>query len=102
MEKEYQEVDGTFYDKRTNKKVIEVLERVRKDGVRIVVDLGDTKTGESWNEVYDISGTIGRSTGKIKIPLLIHNKRSLGGGALLDHCIIGIKESRGGKVLYSM
>ena len=102
MEKEYQEIDGTFYDKRTNKKVIEVLERVRKDGVRIVVDLGDTKTGESWNEVYDISGTIGRSTGKIKIPLLIHNKRSLGGGALLDHCIIGIKESRGGKVLYSM
>lgn len=102
MEKEYQEVDGTFYDKRTNKKVIEVLERVRKDRVRIVVDLGDTKTGESWNEVYGISGTIGRSTGKIKIPLLIHNKRSLGGGALLDHCIIGIKESRGGKVLYSM
>ena len=102
MEKEYQEIDGTFYDKRTNKKVIEVLERVRKEGVRIVVDLGDTKTGESWNEVYGISGTIGRSTGKIKIPLLIHNKRSLGGGALLDHCIIGIKESRGGKVLYSM
>lgn len=101
MEKEYQEVDGTFYDKRTNKKVVEVLERVRKSGVRITIDLGDVKTGKSWNETYDVSGRVGRSTGKIKIPLLIHNSRSIGGGAILDHCIIGIKESKGGKVLYS-
>ena len=28
----------------------------------------------------------------IKVPLLINNKRSFGGGALLDHCIVKIKE----------
>ncbi len=35
-------------------------------------------------------GTIGRSTGKQKIPLLIKNSRSSGGGGVLCHCIIRI------------
>jgi len=33
--------------------------------------------------------------------LLIHNRRSLGGGAILDHCIVRIIETRIGRVLYS-
>lgn len=39
-------------------------------------------------------GTVGRSTGKVKIPLLVHNSRSMGGGGILTHCIIGIRLSR--------
>jgi len=100
MEK-YKEVNGTSYDVRTSDKVINVLENCRRNNTRVVLDYGDTKTGESWNEVYDVTGRLGRSTGNIKIPILLHNSKSIGGGAILNHCIIGIKESRGGKVLYS-
>lgn len=95
MESKYKEVNGTFYHSETSDKVIKILETCRQNGTRIILDYGDVKTGESWGEMYDITGTIGRSTGKIKVPLLIHNKRSIGGGAILDHCIIGIKTSLG-------
>lgn len=88
------------YDSRTSKEVIEVLERCYDSGERLVFDFGDAVTGQSWGEINDISGRIGKSTGVIKIPLLIYNSRSLGGGSLLDHCIVKITTSKGGRILY--
>ena len=99
---DYKEVGGTFYKKNTPMKLIEVLERVREDRTRIVVDYGDIKTGRSWGEVNDIKGYIGRSTGEIKIPLLVFNSRSMGGGALLDNCILSIKTTKGSRTLYKL
>lgn len=97
---EYNVVNGTSYHIETSKQVIDVLEQVKEKRTRIQVDYGDVKTGKSWGEVYDITGTIGRSTGINKIPLLIHNTRSMGGGGLLDHCIVKISISKGKSVLY--
>ena len=57
---------------------------------RIRIFFGDKETGKDWNEFYDNIGYVGRSTGLIKIPLMIHNTRSTGGGAILDHCIVKI------------
>lgn len=102
MSKEYKVVNGTSYSVNTNDKVIEVLERCRSNKTRIVVDYGDVLTKESWNEVYDVSGYVGRSSGTYKIPLLIHNSRSLGGGSILTDCILSIKESKGKRVLFSL
>jgi len=86
-------VDGTYYDHRTAPEVVRALEYIRKMGARIRLYYGDVKTGRSWLEGCDVTGTLSRSTGPHKIPILIYNSRSLGGGALLDHCIIGIKGS---------
>ena len=77
-----------------------LLLRLYLNKTRIVLDYGDVETGESWGEVYDVTGTIGRSTGQLPIPILVYNKRSYGGGSILDHCIISIKESKGAKILY--
>lgn len=56
-----------------------------------------------WNEQFDVTGYVGRSTGPIKVPLLIHNRRSLGGPAILDHCIIGVRETgKDGRLLYQL
>ena len=100
METKYNVIGGTSYHLKTSQSVIDVLERVRYRGERIRVYHGDIETGKCWNEEHDIFGYIGRSTGTNKIPLLIANKRSNGGGGLLDHCIIKIKESKGNRVLY--
>lgn len=101
MEKQYNVVNGTSYNVKTSQSVINVLEMVRHEPrKRIRVYYGDIETGKCWNEEHDIFGYVGRSTGINKIPLLISNKRSFGGGALLDHCIIKIKESKGNRVLF--
>lgn len=96
----YQVTDGTFYHGDTPEEVIDVLERARINGTRIVLDYGDVTTGKSWGEIHNIVGRIGRSMGPVKIPILLYNRRSLGGGAILDHCIVAIYTSRGKRLLY--
>ena len=102
MDNSYKEVNGTSYHQETPNEVILILEASRLNKNRLLLDYGDVKTGKSWGESYDIVGHIGRSNGSIKIPLLIHNKRSLGGCGLLDHCIIKISNARGKAVLYDI
>ena len=97
----YQRLDNdTCYHAETDREVINVLEWARGTRTRIHIHYGDIATGKDWNEEHDIEGYIGRSTGSIKIPLLVYNDRSYGGGGLLDHCIVKISEARGGYVLY--
>ena len=98
--KPYQTINGTFYDTRTPGEVIRVLENARLNHTRLHISLGETDTGRDWLEEFESYGSIGRSMGQIKVPLLIANTRSLGGGAILDHCIVRIRQSAGGRVLY--
>lgn len=57
---------------------------------RIRIWYGDTDTGVPWLDEYDIIGTVGRSGGQVKIPLLLKNARSSGGGGILTNRIIRI------------
>jgi hypothetical protein len=98
--KEYKTMNGTSYDVRTPEKVVAILENARQNRTRLHVSLGDTESGRDWLEENMVHGFIGRSTGCIKIPLLIHNRRSLGGPGLLDHCIVRIRTSSGGRILW--
>ena len=78
------------FNNETNDKVKQCIEYCYNSNNRIRLWYGDTKTGVSWLEEYDTMGTIGRSTGQQKIPLLIKSNRSSGGGGILCHCIIRI------------
>ena len=82
-----------------NEKLWKVLSSLVHSGRRVRVWYGDTETGRSWNEEYEVTGTIGRSTGKIAIPLLIKNSRSYG-GALLDDCIVRIDDIKEKRTIY--
>lgn len=99
-EKEYKVVNDTSYDSRTPDDLVRLLEKVRLEKMRIVIVYGDVETCKPWEEVIANRGRIGRSSGSVKIPILIKTDRSMGGEGILDHCIIQIKESLGGKVLY--
>lgn len=100
MTNKYQVINGTSYHAETSQEVINALETARNNRLRIRIYYGDVKTGICWNEEHDIFGYVGRSSGEIKIPLLVSNSRSYGGCALLDHCILKIRESKGRRVLY--
>ena len=88
------------FDDSTNKTVQHVITSTYQSKQRLRIVFGDIETGEDWLEEHDTIGTIGRSTGTKKIPLLIHNSRSMGGGAILTHCILKIVDVKSKRVLY--
>ena len=108
---EYVNCDGTWftYGKniqnegwkyKENEKLWKALSSLIHSGRRVRIWYGDTETGRSWNVESEFSGTIGRSTGKIAIPLLLKNSRSYGGGALLDDFIIRIDDIKEKRTIY--
>ena len=89
------------YHAETSTEVVKALEYARIRNKRVRIYLGDPVTGKCWNEEHDIFGYVHLSRGhEALFPILVHNKSSYGGGSLLDHCIIKIRESKGNMVLY--
>lgn len=85
---EYTETNGTSYHTATPRAVVDALETARANHSRVRLFLGDTSTGRDWCEENDVTGTLGRSMGPIKVPILLHNSRSISGGSLSDNCIV--------------
>lgn len=81
--------DGTEDTRATPDEIVAILEKYRDRETEVRVFYGDALTGRSWLGENDIVGTIGRSTGRIKIPLLVPTAGH-GGPGLLDHCIVRI------------
>jgi hypothetical protein len=97
----YKQLDnGTCYNQKADDKMIQLLEDIRLNETRCRFHWGDTKTGLDWGDDCDVKGRISRSTGSIKIPLLIPNRQSSGGGAILTDCIVKITTTKGNEVLY--
>jgi hypothetical protein len=57
---------------------------------RIRLFYGDPKTGHVWDEENDVTGFIGRSTGREPILLLLATAHSTGGGAILMDNVLRI------------
>ena len=96
----YKVVNGTSYDATTPCKVIQILERSReeRENYRLVIFYGNPKTGQAWGDIVECF--VGRSSGDIKIPLEMHNRRSMGGCGMLDSCIVKILTAQGKYVRY--
>ena len=92
------------FSNKTPKEVAKKLIELINSRKRVVLDYGDIETKESWNTMYNTTGYISYSKGLygFKYPILVYNKRSLGGSAILTDCILSIKESRGKRVLFSL
>lgn len=100
LKKIYKRCDGIYYHAETTDEMIKILHNIRKLGTRVRFHWGDIKTGRDWGDDYGVKGTIGNSMGPIKIPILIYNRRSTGGGALLEAHCVKITETKGGRVIY--
>ena len=97
---QFEEYKGLWFSTNTPMQVKNVICHAYDHKLRVRLHLGNVHTGEVWPEEYDVIGRIGRSTGTEKIPLLIKNARSMGGGGILDHCILGIQEVTSKQWLY--
>ena len=83
--------NGTTYNDKTPLELVNAIETARISGKRVRLFLGNQETGQVWHESYSVYGTIGRSTGTSKIPLMIANSRSSGGSGLLDDRILAVQ-----------
>jgi len=84
----------------TNEQAAATLYSAYQRGVRVRIWYGNAETGHAWLEEFDVIGYVNLSMGPIHVPILLHNTRSIGGGAILDNCIIKIQETQNKQVLY--
>lgn len=89
----------TYFDPHTDPKVQEVLEAYRRSRRMLRLILGNPATGVTWLEEHDVVGTIGRSTGWLKTPLLIQPGED-GGPAILTANLLCIIDWGSGATAY--
>lgn len=86
---EYIQHNGLWFHPETKLQVQRILAEAYENRATLRVWYGDTKTGKAWAEEYDIMGQIGRSCGRVKVPLLVAPGED-GAPAMLEHCIVRI------------
>ena len=89
----------TYFDPGTSLELAKVLEACRMSHRKVRLVLGDTSTGDAWLDEHDVVGTIGRSAGLLKVPLLIEDDES-GGGAILTACVLAVIDWESGRWLF--
>ena len=88
----------TYFDPGTDARLARVLESCRRQACTVRLILGDTTTGDSWLDEHDVVGRIGRSTGTLKVPLLVEDGEA-GGGAILCTCVLAVIDWQTGDAL---
>ena len=83
-------VNGIEFNAGTPDKVVREILYYMGTKQRIRVFYGDPKTGKDWGENYDTIGYVSKSTGPVKVPLLVNNTRSRGGSAILTGNVLRI------------
>ncbi|WP_038214437.1 hypothetical protein [Xenophilus azovorans] len=89
----------TYFDPGTDPKAARALETCRRDGRKVRLVHGNTTTGRCWLDEHDVVGRIGRSTGTMKVPLLIEAGDD-GGVAILTNCLLRLIDWESGRDLY--
>lgn len=89
----------TWFDADTEPEVKDVINRLMNTDQKVRVFYGDKKTGRDWMDEYDVIGVLRRSSGSMKVPLLVA-PRALGGGALLTGAIVRIVDTATKRELY--
>jgi len=90
---------GMWFHADTPLAVRRELKKAYKEKYPIRIFYGDTMTGKDWLEECDVLGKVYRSSGVLKVPLLIDDNE-IGGPAILDHCIVRIVNAETGAELY--
>lgn len=98
--RELDRASGFYFDTRTPSDVRKAIASAHRSGQRVRLFFGDRETGRAWAEESDVLGTIGASMGGCRVPLLIRDARSIGGGAILDSCIVAMFDCTTGRTLY--
>lgn len=87
----WRDARGLYFPANVPETVKRVITEACGTSRRLRLFYGDRDTGKAWPEENGVAGSIGASMGPCRVPLLLHNSRSDGGGSILTGCIVGIK-----------
>lgn len=90
---------GTWFAPETPVAIQKLVNRLIHSNEKVRIFHGDRTTGRSWMEEFDVIGRVGRSTGTLKIPLLVSEEDNYG-RSLLEASIIRVIRCSDGKNLY--
>lgn len=87
--------DHYYFPASTPDAVIAAIMNAYEQKARIRIFHGSTdpqnpKYGQVWTEVYDVMGYVGFTSGAIHSPILLPNKRSIGGGLIMLDSVLRI------------
>lgn len=85
-------LDETWHDPDASHKVCKIIDRCIKNGTRVRLFYGDTDSGRDWREENDVLGTIGRTLGPFKSPILIPKGKN-GGTMVLERHLVKIMDA---------
>ena len=86
----YRLVDGTSFHIETPDEVVRVLQEAINQTYRMRIFYGDPETGRDWCEEHGMIGYVRRSNGRIKVPILLYRRDTMGAPAIMDHRIVKI------------
>lgn len=86
-----------YFEPGTAPEVKKALQTAMEQRYTVRLHLGNTTTGKSWNEEWDVIGKIGQSMGPMRVPLLV-SKGESGGSAILTSCILRIQRIKSGSL----
>ncbi len=89
----------TYFDPGTDPKVKRLLEQYRRSGSPVRLFFGDHETGRDWMSEFEVLGRIGRSTGTMKVPLLVAEGDRYG-AAILTRNVLRIIDAASLKQVY--
>lgn len=89
----------TLFDPDTAPEVTQILERYRKSEQPLRLVYGDIVTGKDWCEECDVVGIVGRSTGPLRVPLMIEFGQQ-GGSTILTTRVLVIIDPMTRRCLY--
>jgi hypothetical protein len=103
--REYRLFGDTYFDVETPDNLCKILNELcapgnRTNQYRYRIFYGDRETGKCWMEEYDTMGYFGRSLGPVKVALLIHNRCSTGGPAIIDKNVMKIVRIKDNYTIY--
>jgi hypothetical protein len=102
--KRYKVSSGIYFYPKTSNQLIQLLVHLHTINERLRFYWGDPETGLDWGEAFDVTGRIGTTTGRIKMFILVYNRRSYGGQMIMSDHIVRIdwanKKGKDRKIVY--
>lgn len=93
-------IDGEFKFFKNAERIAKALKYCYEGGERCRIWYGNRETGESWTEEFDVTGYVKRSSGCLKVPLLVYKSTSYGGIEIPTSAIVRIDSIKTKTVLY--